>query len=710
MKETGPGNKRRFEAAHKVDLDAHGEADKDIRSSKRPSGKRSLNMSAHKLGYVPPGEEDGRDESEELREKFQQLENANRDVIATASKAVLALGALGVVYGDIGTSPLYTEQVIFSSYKATAHITPANVYGVASLIFWALTVMVSIKYAGFIMRAHNRGDGGIMALTALLQRNRVAHVLLLTTLGIFGAGLFFGDGIITPAISVLGSIAGVQVATPALSHLVVPLSIAVLIGLFVLQTRGSGTIGALFGPVMLAWFTVIGVLGLSEVLKDPAVFQGLSPSWGIRFMINHKIAGYLTLGGVVLAVTGAEALYADRGHFGAAPIRIGWFAVALPALVLNYLGQGVWIIHHPLASHAPNFNPFFQVAPRWSLWPLVILATFATIIASQAAISGSFSVARQAMQLGFLPRLTIRHTSDVEGQIYVPVVNWGLCVGVVALTLAFRSADKLGDIYGVAVTGTFVLNTLLFVGVARLLWKTPRRRIFPLAALFLIVEVAFFSSNIAKVEHGAWLPLAIAAVVAMVMLNWRRGQVIVTRNRIAEEGQLDDFLAELPTIKPPLVRVPGVAVFMNPSNTTTPLALRAEVQHNHTLHDRVIIVSVDTISIPHTEQAYNLTVERLGTGTHKVFHVTTRVGYRDKLDVPKILMMCRKQGLLERNLDLEHASYFLSRIAITPSDHKGMASWRKKLFMMMARNAASPIDHFGLPADRTVIMGSQVDL
>jgi KUP system potassium uptake protein len=712
MKETGPGNKRRFEAAHKVDLDAHGEADKDIRSSKRPSGKRSLNMSAHKLGYVPPGEEDGYDESEQLSEKFQELENANRDVIATASKAVLALGALGVVYGDIGTSPLYTEQVIFGSYKATAHITPANVYGVASLIFWALTVMVSIKYAGFIMRAHNRGDGGIMALTALLQRNRVAHVLLLTTLGIFGAGLFFGDGIITPAISVLGSIAGVQVATPALSHLVVPLSIAILIGLFVLQTRGSGTIGALFGPVMLVWFTVIGVLGLSEVLKDPAVFQGLSPSWGVRFMVNHKVAGYLTLGGVVLAVTGAEALYADRGHFGAAPIRIGWFAVALPALTLNYLGQGVWIIHHPLANqHTSTFNPFFQLAPTWSLWPLVILATFATIIASQAAISGSFSVARQAMQLGFLPRLTIRHTSDMEGQIYVPVVNWGLCVGVVALTLAFRSADKLGDIYGVAVTGTFVLNTLLFVGVARLLWKTPRRRIFPLAALFLFVEVAFFSSNITKVEHGAWLPLAVAAVVAMVMINWRRGQVIVTRNRIREEGPLNDFLETLPEIKPPLVRVPGVAVFLSPTKNTTPLALRAEVQHNHTLHDRVVIVSVDTISVPHTEKAYNLTVEKLGTGRYKVSHVTTRVGYHDKLDVPEILMLCRKQGLLERNLDLEHASYFLSRIAITPSDeHHGMAAWRKKLFMLMARNAASPIDHFGLPADRTVIMGSQVDL
>jgi KUP system potassium uptake protein len=709
MTETGPGHKRRFEAAHKIDLDARTEAEKDIRSSKRPTGKRSLNMSAHKVGYMPPGAE-GLDESEELRGRFQELENANRDVVAHASTAILALGALGVVYGDIGTSPLYTEQVVFSSYRSTVHITAGNVYGPISLIFWALTVLVTIKYAGFIMRAHNRGDGGIMALTALLQRNRVSHVVLLTTLGIFGAGLFFGDGIITPAISVLGSVAGVQVATPALSHLVVPISVAVLLLLFILQRRGSGTIGVVFGPVMVVWFSVLLLLGLGEVVRHPAVLQALSPSWGARFLINHGFYGYLTLGGVVLAVTGAEALYADRGHFGAAPIRLGWFAVALPALTMNYLGQAAWILHHPLAPHTSAFNPFFQIAPRWSLWPLVVLATVATIIASQAAISGSFSVAKQAMQLGFLPRLTVRHTSDMEGQIYVPVVNWVLCVGVLTLTLVFRNANKLGDIYGVAVTGTFVLNTILFVGVARLLWKTPRRRIFPLAALFLVVEVAFFSANIAKVEHGAWLPLVIAAVVALVMINWRRGQMIVTRNRIAEEGPLDEFLGGLAGVEPPIVRVPGVAVFLNPSKTTTPLALRAEVQHNHTLHDRVVIVSVDTISVPHTEKAYSLTVERLGTGKYKISHVITRVGYRDKLDVPEILKICRKQGLLERNLDLEHASYFLSRIAITPSDEKGMARWRKKLFMLMARNAASPIDHFGLPADRTVIMGSQVGL
>ncbi len=680
-------------------------------SSTGSGQKRSINEAGHKLGdgelSAPPTRDDG---SETVRRRFAALAASDRDVIAHASRTVLALGALGVVYGDIGTSPLYTEQVVFGSYRATAHVTPGNVYGVASLIFWALMVMVSIKYAGFIMRAHNRGDGGIMALAALLQRSRVAKGALLATLGIFGAGLFFGDGIITPAISVLGALAGVQVATPALTHLVVPLSVAVLIGLFVLQRRGSGTIGWVFGPVMLAWFTVIAVLGLSQVVKDPAVLQGLSPSWAVRFMFNHGTAGYLTLGGVVLAVTGAEALYADRGHFGATPIRIGWFFIALPALMLNYLGQAAWVLHHPGVNRLGGFNPFFQMAPSWSLWPLVILATLATVIASQAAISGSFSVARQAVQLGFLPRLKVLHTSRMEGQIYVPVVNWVLCIGVVALTIVVQSANKLGDIYGVAVTGTFILNTLLFVAVARLLWGTSWRKLVPLAALFLTVEVSFFSSNIAKIAHGAWLSLAIGAVMSIVMITWRRGQVIVTRNRIAQEGPLEEFLDTLPAKQPALVRVPGVAVFLNPNKDTTPLALRAEVEHTHTLHQKVVIVSIDTVSIPHVEPAERFTVDKLGRGLYCVFHVTVRLGYQDKVNIPFALALCRKQGLLERNLDLEHASYFVSRITITPTTAPGMQRWRKALFIMMARNAASPIDHFGLPGDRTVMMGSQIAL
>jgi KUP system potassium uptake protein len=705
---TPSGRKRTLhEAAHKLDVEPRTEGDDSIRTGRRPVQKRVLNEAAHKLGYwAPPAPNDREQETEVVRRRFEALADSQRDVIADAGRLVLALGALGVVYGDIGTSPLYTEQVIFTTHRAAAHATPAGVYGVVSLIFWALMVVVSIKYAGFIMRAHNRGDGGIMALTALLQRSRVTRGALLVTLGIFGAALFFGDGIITPAISVLGSLQGLKVAEPGLAHLVVPLSVGILVGLFMLQRFGSGTIGWLFGPVILVWFTAIGLLGLRQVLKDPAVLQGLSPTWGLRFLLDHGVAGYLALGGVVLAVTGAEALYADRGHFGAAPIRLGWFAVALPALMLNYLGQAVLILHKPSTA----VNPFFLMVPVWARYPMLLLATAATIIASQAAISGSFSVARQAVQLGFLPRLRILHPSKLEGQIYIPVVNWGLCIGVVALTLVFRSADRLGDIYGVAVTGTFILNTVLFMAVARLLWGTSKRRLAPVGALFLTVETAFFSSNIAKIEHGAWLSLAIGLVMSIVMINWRRGQVIVTRNRVAKEGPLNEFLDGLAAKEPPVVRVPGVAVFPNPSKDTTPLALRAQVEHNHTLHERVVIVSVDNVTIPHVEPVDRFTVELLGPGRFKVHHVTIRVGYHDKLDVPESLKLCRKQGLLARNLDLEHASYFVSRITITPTDAPGMRRLRQKLFITMARNAASPLDHFGLPLDRTVTMGSQVPL
>jgi KUP system potassium uptake protein len=431
----------------------------------------------------------------------------------------------------------------------------------------------------------------------------------------------------------------------------------------------------------------------------------------VRFMIDHGVAGYLVLGGVVLAVTGAEALYADRGHFGAGPIRLGWFGLALPALMLNYLGQGVFILQHPtLAKDPSTFNPFYQMAPRWALWPMVILAAVATVIASQAAISGSFSVAKQAVQLGFLPRLKVLHTSTMEGQIYVPVINWALCIGVISLTLVFRSATSLGDIYGVAVTGTFILNTLLFLAVARWLWGASKRKLATVAVLFLTVEVAFFSSNIAKVEHGAWLSLAIGLVISIVMINWRRGQVIVTRNRVAQEGPLNEFLDGLAAKQPLVVRVPGVAVFLCRGSDTTPLALRADVEHTHSLHEKVVIVSVDTVSIPHVDTVDRFMVEMLGHGRFKVFHLTTRTGYQDKLNVPNALALARKQGLLERNLDLEHASYFVSRITITPTDAPGMQRWRKNLFIAMARNASSPIDHFGLPSDRTVVMGSRVAL
>jgi KUP system potassium uptake protein len=685
------------EAAHKTDV-------------VRPNGDgrgstkvRSFNEAAHKLEDWPAQHEqaDGR---APVEPPFAR--DDNRDVVASAGRLVLALGALGVVYGDIGTSPLYTEQVIFTSDRAAAHATVAGVYGIVSLIFWSLMIVVTVKYAGMIMRAHNRGDGGIMALTALIQRRRITRSAALIILGVFGASLFFGDGMITPAISVLGAVQGLNVVSPTLSNLVVPISLAILVGLFLVQRWGTGAVGWMFGPVMLIWFVAIGALGASEVSHHPGVLAGLSPVWGARFMLDHGVAAFLTLGGVVLAVTGAEALYADRGHFGAWPIRFSWLAIAFPALVLNYLGQGALILAHPRTVS----NPFLLLVPSGWRFAMIFLATAATIIASQAVITGSYSVARQAVQLGFLPRLGIRHTSKMEGQIYVPVINWTLAIGVVVLVVAFQSSTRLADMYGVAVTATFVLNTLLFLAVARSMWHVSRWKLALVGGVFLTVEVAFFSSNLAKIAHGAWLPLAVGVLISLLMVTWRRGREIVTRNRTAEEGSLQQFLVELRRAEPPIARVPGTGIFLSPGKETTPLALRAEVEHNHVLQERILIVSLDSVGVPNVSPADRFAVQVLGSGRCKVTHLTVRVGYQDSLNVPAQLVLARKHGFLERNLDLENASYFLSRITITEGDDGEMPAWQKRMFLAMARNAASPIEAFGLPRARTVEMGSQVTL
>jgi KUP system potassium uptake protein len=688
---------RLHEAAHKLDTT---KLDEGVAAR---SGTRILNEAAHKLPPVSPrAPRAGASDTD--RPPFAQDED--RDVVVAGARVALALGALGVVYGDIGTSPLYTEQVIFTSNRAAAHTTIPGVYGVVSLIFWSLMIVVTVKYAGIIMRAHNRGDGGIMALTALVQRHRVARTALLVTLGIFGASLFFGDGMITPAISVLSAVEGLKVVTPGLGHLVVPISLGILCGLFILQRRGTAAVGWLFAPVLLIWFGALGVLGASEVVKHPGVVEGLSPVWGARFMVNHGVAAFLTLGGVVLAVTGAEALYADRGHFGAGPIRFSWLVLVFPALTLNYLGQAALILAHPSAIR----DPFLLLVPPGWRFPMVLLATAATIIASQAVISGSFSVARQATQLGLLPRLRILHTSRLEGQIYVPVINWLLAVGVVALVVGFRSSNRLANAYGVAVTATFILNTVLFLAVARSLWQVSRWKLVAMGTLFLSVEIAFFGSNLAKIAHGAWLPLAVGAVISVVMVTWRRGQVIVTRNRTSQEGSLQEFLVRLAEGQPPVTRVPGTAVFLSRGKETTPLALRAEVEHNGVLQEKVVIVSLDAVGVPHVSPADRFGVMLLGRGLFKVIHVTVRVGYRDGTDIPAALALARMRGLLERNLDLEAASYFMSRIYITPTGDPNMARWRKRLFIAMARNSASPIEHFALPGLRTVEIGSQVEL
>jgi KUP system potassium uptake protein len=689
-----PGHKSLHEAGHKAgwsgqDHPAHGP-------------RRSFNEAAHKLGSWQVSSEAAPQKSGiELEDVDDQ-----RDVVAHGSKVVLALGALGVVYGDLGTSPIYTMQVIFNQHRDAAHATPAGVYGVISLIFWAMTLIISVKYAGFLMRAHNRGDGGGMALVALIQRRGIGRTVVLVTLGIFGAGLFFGDGMITPAISVTSAVEGLGVVDHGLAHLVVPISLGILIGLFAVQRKGTGAVGWLFGPLILIWFVVIAVLGAREIVQYPAVFQALSPTWGARFMVDHGADAFLALGGVVLALTGAEALYADRGHFGAQPIRRTWFGIVFPSVLLSYLGQGALILAHP----ADIANPFFLLVPSSVLIPMVVLATIATIIASQAAITGSFSITRQAVQLGFLPRLKISHTSELEGQIYVPLITWVLGIGVIALVLIFRRSGALADIYGVAVTGTFCIDTILFLAVARSMWKVRRWKLVVLGTVLLIVEVSFFSSNVSKISHGAWIPLCVGLLTALLMVTWRRGYQIVTRYRTEEEGDFSTFLAEVRTTEVACHRARGVAIYLSPNKSTTPLALKADLDRHGIFHERVLIVSVAQLSVPHVDPTEQFLVEILGSGTFKVRHVTVRAGYHDVTDIPAALTLARKRGLLERNLDLEHASYFLSQIRVSMTNRPGMNRWQKLVFVAMARNAASPIDTYRLPVDRTATVGALIEI
>ena len=623
--------------------------------------------------------------------------------------AALTLGALGVVFGDIGTSPLYALQTVFTADNHAVHATPAEVYGVISLVFWSITMIVSVKYVSFIMRADNGGEGGIMALTALLQGARVksrAVTVTLITLGILGASLFYGDGVITPAISVLSAVAGLKVAVPSLGSLVLPITVAVLSMLFAIQHFGTKLVGNLFGPVMAIWFAVLALIGVVEIAQHPDVVRALSPTYGAQFFRDHGGVAFVALASVVLAVTGAEALYADMGHFGRAPIRRGWFFLVFPALTLNYLAQGSLILRSPKAVK----NPFFLLLPTWARIPMVLLATVATVIASQSVISGAFSVTQQAVQLGFLPRLTIRHTSREIGQIYAPAINVSMFVTVVAIVIGFGSSTALASAYGVAVTGTFILNTVLFLAVARLLWHKPWRLIALGAAVFLTVEVSFFAANLTKVVHGGWLPLAIAFTVFTVLMTWRKGQERVTVNRRREEGPLRDFIKQLDAADSPVQRVPGTAVFLSSHPQTTPLALRANVEHNHVLHERVIIVSIETARVPHVADAKRLRADHLGHPADGITVLTARFGFQEEPDVPATLRLAAEQNLLEGTLDVDHASYFLSQLTIVPTDTPGMSTWRKKLFLAMAHNAANPAVYFRLPDDRTVTIGERIDL
>jgi KUP system potassium uptake protein len=626
-----------------------------------------------------------------------------------STSATIALGALGVVFGDIGTSPLYAIQTVFTADHARVQTHAVEVYGVISLVFWAITVVVSIKYVGFILRADNDGEGGIMALTALLQKVSLSTArgkAILIGLGVFGASLFYGDGIITPAISVLSAVEGVKVADPGLHDFVLPITVTVLTLLFVIQRYGTGIVGRLFGPVMLLWFATLAATGINEIRKHPGILKALSPSYGVDFIVTHGVIAFIALGSIVLAVTGAEALYADMGHFGRPPITRAWFFVVFPALTLNYLGQGALILNSPSSIT----NPFFLIVPGWGRVAMVVLATVATVIASQSVISGAFSVTRQAVQLGFLPRLTIRHTSEEEvGQVYAPAINWGLYVAVIVLVLGFRSSASLASAYGVAVTGTFILNTILFLVVVRKLWLRPTWQVAALGTLFLTVEAAFFAANVSKIVHGGWLPLSVAAVVFTVLITWQRGRGIVTANRTKEEGSLQEFLDRLDAMHPPIHRVAGTAVFLNATIDTAPLALRTNVLRNHVLQRRVVILNIEVANVPHIARSQRLTVVDEGYEHDSVTHLQAVFGFQDEPNVPAVLALAVEHELI-RPSDLREVTYFLSRITLVRSDERTMPRWQKRLFLTIAHNSANPVEYFGLPIEDSISMGAQIEV
>jgi KUP system potassium uptake protein len=621
----------------------------------------------------------------------------------------LALGALGVVFGDIGTSPLYALQTVFSADHQAVKPTEGDVFGVISLVFWSITLIVSIEFVLFIMRADNDGEGGILALIAKvegapLRRRRVKVVLI--ALGMFGVALFYGDGMITPAISVLSAVEGVEVVAPSLESMVLPITIAVLVALFSIQRFGTHVIGRVFGPVMVVWFAVIAAAGLGRIVAHPAIVQALSPHHGVEFFADHPGVAFISLGAIVLTITGAEALYADMGHFGRKPISRAWFFVVFPALTLNYMGQGSLILDNPSAID----SPFFLLIPHWGRIPMVALATVATVIASQSVISGAFSVTRQAVQLGFLPRLTIRHTSAREiGQVYVPAVNWFLLAAVLALVLGFGSSTGLASAYGIAVTGTITVDTLLFLVVVRVLWRRPGWLVALGAVVFFTIDLAFLGANLTKVAHGGWFPLTVGLAVFTVLSTWKRGSAQVQAARVEEEGSLRSFVEELRAMAPPAVRVPGTAVYLNARRETTPLALRAGVEHTGALHEAVVIISIETTKAPYVPESERLVVDELGYADDGITHLTAHFGFQDTPDVPRLVALAAETGL-ECDVDVEGAVYFLSQVSVTPTAAPGMAGWRKRLFVAMSRNAASPVEYFRLPGERTVTLGSAIEL
>ena len=610
--------------------------------------------------------------------------------------ALLSLGALGIVYGDIGTSPLYSMRECFHG-EHSVPATHGNVLGVLSLIVWALVITVTLKYVVYVLRADNRGEGGILALLALVRSalgGKVSGILLV--LGIFGAALLYGDGMITPAISVLSAVEGLKVATPFFTPYIVPITIGILVGLFVLQRRGTGGIGTIFGPVMLVWFATIALLGLSWLVREPSVLAAVNPVHAFHFFARNGRQGFLVLGSVFLVATGGEALYADMGHFGARPIQIDWFSIVAPALLLNYFGQGAFLVANPHSSA----HPFYHLAPDWALYPLVALSTLATVIASQAVISGAFSLTHQAVQLGYLPRIEIVHTSLHEiGQIYIPGVNRVLMVCTIGLVLGFRSSDRLAAAYGVAVTATMVITTVLAFILARRVWRWPLWVAGLVTAGFLVVDLAFFGANIVKVADGGWFPLVVGLVVYVLMSTWQRG-----RQQIAAEisrGALPfvEFVAHLRPGSP--TRVPGAAVFMSRDPVATPTALLHNLKHNKVLHERVVLLTILSEEIPQVPRREKVRLEELGKGFYRV---TARYGFMEAPSIPEVMELARAQGL---DLPPMSATFFLSRETLIPSTRSG---WRERLFSVMVRNAVRPTDFYRIPPNRVVELGMQVKL
>jgi KUP system potassium uptake protein len=611
--------------------------------------------------------------------------------------AALSFGALGVVYGDIGTSPLYAIKEAFSGHLGLAP-NAADVLGVLSLVFWALTLVISVKYIGFILRADNGGEGGILALLALVapksHRGRLGATMVF---GLFGAALLYGDGLITPAISVLGAMEGLELATPGITPLVPWLAAVVLVVLFAMQKRGTERVGRLFGPITAVWFVCIALLGIRGILAHPGVLGAVWPGHAVRFFVEHGMAGIVVLGAVVLVVTGGEALYADMGHFGRRPIRLVWFGAVLPALLLNYFGQGAWLLEHPEAVR----NPFFALAPPWALYPMIAVATLAAVVASQALISGAYSITRQAIQLGLCPRLTVVHTSETQyGQIYMPEVNRALAVGCLALVAGFRTSGALAAAYGIAVTLTMVLTALLFYRVMRDRWGWGLAAALGLTALFLAVDVPLFAANVHKIPAGGWFPLVIAGVVFTLMATWKRGRALLGEIMRRNTLPADLFLADIG--RSPPVRVPGTAVFMTSDPEGIPPVLLHHLKHNKVLHERVLLMSVVTEAVPRVPDAERATLRELGQGFHQV---SARYGFMETPDVPALLRGMEEHGL---TVKLPETSFYLGRETLIITPRKTMALWRKRIFAILTRNARSATAFFGLPPGRVVELGAQI--